>query len=182
MYQFSRLFQEYYPKFVRYANSYLEDNAAAEDIVMDSFMYCWENKESLSPINNIPAYLLTVIKNKCLNVLRAKKIQLKAKDKINDYNLRILEVSITTLEACDPIELFSEEVRQMVDDAITSLPDRTKEIFIKSRFQNKSYREIAEEMQLSTKAVEKHISKALKILRISLKDYFPALIFLLFFK
>ncbi len=182
MHQIIKIFQEYYPKFVRYANSYLEDEAAAEDIVMDSFMYCWENRESLSPMNNIQAYLLTVIKNKCLNVLRARKIQFKAKNNINDYNLRILEASISTLEACDPIELFSDEVRQMVDEAIDSLPERTKEIFIKSRFQNKSYKEIAEEMQLSTKGVEKHISKALKILRTSLKDYLPALIFLLFFK
>ncbi|WP_163270887.1 RNA polymerase sigma-70 factor [Dysgonomonas sp. 511] len=182
MHQFTELFQNYYHKFVHFANSYLEDEAAAEDIVMDSFMYYWENKAAAGSIDNPQAYLLSTIKNKCLNALRAKKVRLKANDNIRDYNYRLLEASIFTLEACNPTELFSEEVAQMVDEAINSLPQQTKRIFVKSRFQGMSYKEIAEEMNTSVKNVEKHMTKALKILRVALKDYIPAILFLMFFK
>ncbi|MDU1889091.1 MAG: RNA polymerase sigma-70 factor [Dysgonomonas sp.] len=182
MHQITQLFQDYYQKFVHFANSYLEDEAAAEDIVMDGFMYYWENKSSLESIDNVPAYLLSIIKNKCLNALRARKVRLKANNNISDYNYRLLEASITTLEACNPTELFSEEVTHMVDEAINSLPEQTKKIFVRSRFQSMSYKEIAADMNVSVKSVEKHMTKALKILRIALKDYIPAILFLMFFK
>lgn len=181
MEQISQLFLEYYPKFTRFASSYLNDETAAEDVVMDSFMYFIQNKKTMSPVNNLPAYLLTIIKNKCLNTLRDKKTRLTAKDNLSQHNQTLFEASIASLEACDPLELFSEEVVQMVEKAIRSLPERTRTIFIKNRFKEMSYKEIAEEMHLSVKTIEKEISKALKFLRIALKDYITALLFFEFF-
>src|SRR5690606_27691572 len=89
--EFNELFSKYQKRFVFFASSYLKDGAAAEDVVMESFLYYWENRENLKPDSNIPAYILKIIKNKSLNQLRAKNIRLKANEKINHHNLRVLQ-------------------------------------------------------------------------------------------
>jgi RNA polymerase sigma-70 factor (ECF subfamily) len=71
--------------------------------------------------------------------------------------------------------LFREEAYEIVKHALASLPTRTRDIFVRSRYQNQSYREIAEKLGVSAKTVEFHISKALKVLRLFLNDYFPLL-------
>ena len=70
------------------------------------------------------------------------------------------------------------ELRTMLAEALDKLPENTRLIFEKNRFEGKKYTEIAEEQQISVKTVEAHISKALKILRVELKDYLPFLILL----
>ena len=79
------------------------------------------------------------------------------------------------------IMIFSEEVWRLVNEAIRSLPDKTKEIFLLSRMENLTNREIAEQLDISIKTVEFHIGRALKVMRVALKDYLP-LFFLLFVK
>lgn len=68
---FNKLFADYHGLFVRFANTYLQDEAAAEDIAVEGIMYYWENRHSLSSDSNIPAYILEAIKHKCLNYLRS---------------------------------------------------------------------------------------------------------------
>ena len=82
-----------------------------------------------------------------------------------------------TLEACEPEFLFSEELRKIATETIDSLPSLSKEIFIRSRYENQSNKEIAEALGLSIKSIEYHITKALKILRKMLIDYFPLWLF-----
>ena len=92
---------------------------------------------------------------------------------------RVRKLKITTLEACNPEELFSSEAQQLVDKALDSLPEKTRTIFIMSRYENKKHKEIAEHFNLSTKSIEFHISKALDVLRKELKDYLPLFIIFL---
>jgi RNA polymerase sigma-70 factor (ECF subfamily) len=150
----------------------------SEDIVMDSFMYYWERRSSIAPDCNIPAYILTEIKHKCLDYLKHLRIQEEAIDKIKNTKEWELNLRISTLEACNPDKLFSEEMRDIVNKAINNLPPQTRDIFIRSRYHEKSNKEIAEELNVSTKTIEYHITKALKTLRISLKDYNTCLFFL----
>ena len=67
---FTRIFSEYYIRFVRFACSYVKNYSVAEDLVMDSIMTFWNKKENLLEDTNIPAYILTVLKNKCIDHLR----------------------------------------------------------------------------------------------------------------
>lgn len=96
---------------------------------------------------------------------------------MNDWHLQELSIRISTLESCDPNEIFSNEVENIIQNTLKSLSKQTCQAFLLSRFENKSNKEIAEQMGISVKGVEYHISKSLKALRISLKDYLPLFYF-----
>ena len=78
---FNQLYKEFQRRFVRFANTYVRDLTTAEDITIEAMMYYWENRQSLSEDSNIPAYILTIIKNKCLNYLRHQQIHAGLTDK-----------------------------------------------------------------------------------------------------
>jgi len=83
---FNQVFTNYQHRFIRFARTYVHEESAAEDIVMDSFMYYWEKRDSLTPDSNVPAYILTVIKHKCLNHLRAINVHKKVEEKLLIHN------------------------------------------------------------------------------------------------
>lgn len=176
---FNQLYKEYQKRFIRFANTYIRDMTAAEDITVEAMMYYWENRLSLSEDSNVPAYILTIIKNKCLNYLRHQEIREEYSDKIKEYFEWELNSRIATLQACEPYELFISEIQEIVQQTLASMPEKTRTIFMLNRYENKSYKEIAVLMNLTPKGVDFHINKALKMLKTNLKDYFP--FFLYFF-
>lgn len=178
---FNRLFGEYQRRFIRFAVSYVSDPSIAEDIVMESFVAAWERRAALSE-KTFPPYALTIVKNKCLNHLRAVGVRSRAAEDIHSHGARMLNMRISTLEACDPEELFSDEARRLVDQTLDTMPARTREIFVRSRFDGQSYKQIALEMDTTVKSVEFEVSKAMKLLRVSLKDYLPFLVFWFYIK
>lgn len=175
---FDRLFGEYRPRFIRFAASYVTDAAVAEDIVMESFMAAWERRALLSE-RSLPPYVLVIVRNKCLNHLRARQVRLRAEEHLHSHGARMLELRISTLEACEPAQLFSDEARRLVNETLDRLPDRTREVFVRSRFRGESYKEIAAALGTTVKSVEFEISKAMRSLRVSLMDYLPLLMLFL---
>ncbi|WP_080905090.1 RNA polymerase sigma-70 factor [Parabacteroides sp. Marseille-P3160] len=175
---FNQLFTTYHGRFVHFANSYVRELAVAEDFVLEAFMYYWENQQTLASESNPSAYILTIIKHKCLNYLQHLQVREDASEKLRVHALWEFNLRISTLEACDPNELFIDEAKEIVDRTLASLPEQTRQAFLLNREHNLSYKEIAQRLGLSISGVEYHISKALTRLRISLKDYF--LIILLF--
>lgn len=81
----------------------------------------------------------------------------KEKETVEDY----VSEALITLQACDPEYLFSKEIRQIIDETLHSLPQKTRGIFILNRFDGLSYKEIAKSMNLNAKSIEFHISKTL---------------------
>lgn len=177
---FNKLFTDYYLRFVAFANSYTRDTFISEDIVNESFMTYWENRDNLNTESNLPAYILTIVRNKCLNYLRHKETKSKTLSDIQDHASWELNIRISSLEACNPQELFSEEVKLIVNKTLQILPPKTREVFVMSRYKNKSHKEIAEILHITTKGVEFHITKALKQLRKSLKDYLFCILMLIY--
>ena len=175
---FDRLFGEYRPRFIRFAASYVTDAAVAEDIVMESFMAAWERRALLSE-RSLPPYVLVIVRNKCLNHLRARQVRLRAEEHLHSHGARMLELRISPPEGCEPAQLFSDEVRRLVKETLDRLPDRTREVFVRSRFRGESYKEIAAALGTTVKSVEFEISKAMRSLRVSLKDYLPLLMLFL---
>lgn len=179
--EFTDLLTSHKSRFIYFAFTFIGDQMAAEDIVLESLMNYWENRWKLTPDSNIRAYILTTIKNKCLNYLQHQRTREEAESYIQASDAWELNLHISTLEAINPVKMFSDEIQQIVDEALTTLPEQTRIIFMKSRYDNLSHKEIAEQMGVSTKSIEFHITKALKVLRVALKDYYPAFLFLLKF-
>ena len=161
------LYLHYQNRFVRFTEAYIRDEFMAEDIVEESIMYCWENRERLPHDVNIQASVLTVIKHKCIDFLRKEQLH-KA---YSDICLWELSVRIKDLESVEPYSIFSKEIHDITHETLNKLPDKTRNIFIMSRIEGKKIQEIATHYCISVKAVEFHISKALKLLRIALRDY-----------
>lgn len=177
---FNKVYADYYMRFRYFAQTYVRNWDIAEDITTEAFIAYWENRSNVSSNCNIPAYIMTGIKNKCLNHLEHNRIKISTFDKLQNHTLWELNMRISTLEACNPEELFSEEIQEIINKTLDSLPEKTFEIFMLSRYKNKSHKEIAESLGITTKGVEFHITKALAKLRTNLKDYLCC-IFLFFF-
>lgn len=174
--QFHELYTNYRKKMYCFAYSYLRDETAADDIVMDSFMHCWEYRDTIKEDASPLPYILTTIKNRCINHLKSEQVKLKARNEIYTLRSNLLQTQITSLNACDPTELFAKETRQILSKAIAGLPDKTREIFVRSRLQNQSYKQIIAEMDVSFRSVDYELRKATKILSENLKEYFPDLL------
>lgn len=175
---FNEIYTSYYKKSFFFAKSYVHDDLAAEDIASESLIKLWE-KLKTEKIDYIEPLLLTILKNKALDYLKHEEVKRTAFESMADWHQQELSIRISTLESCDPNEIFSDEVESIIRETLKLLPEQTRQIFLLSRFENKSNKEIAEQMGISIKGVEYHISKALKALRITLKDYL--LLFYFFF-
>ena len=117
--------------------------AAAEDIYMEAIIQYWEKRKELPADTNIPGYLLTSVKNKALNHLRHLTIRTDAEDQLYDHRQRELNFRISSLESCDPSELFTIEVKEIIRKTLDELPEQTRTIFFKSRYESMTNREIA---------------------------------------
>lgn len=178
---FNELFTEYQGRFVRFASTYVADRMAAEDIVTDAIVYYWENRKRLAS-DTVPAvYILTTIKNKCLNYLRDTQCRKDLTRQMQEHEEWKINLRISTLEVCSPEELLSKEMKQLVAKALNKLPEKTRRVFIMRRFKEMSFKEIAAQTSMSVRGVEYHLDIAIASLKKSLKDYLPLLAYLLSF-
>lgn len=178
---FNEIYTSFYQKSYMYVKSYIHDDMAAEDIVSESLIKLWEQMKQ-ETVDPIAPYLFTILKNRTLDYLKHHLVKKEIQNSISKALSRELEIRSTSLEASDPKDIFSTEIKQIIEDTLNSLPEKTREIFIMSRFGNKPLKEIAELFGISVKGVDYHIMQSVKELRIALKDYLPIIGFLSFLK
>jgi RNA polymerase sigma-70 factor (family 1) len=171
---FESLFRMYYDRLCNYANTIVKDTDEAEEMVQQTFLIVWENRENLAIHTSVKSYLYRAVHNSCLNKLKHNKVRQKHDE---HYKLQTENVFENGAQ-----ELLGNELEKQINDAINTLPPQCKTVFVLSRFENLTYAEIAEQLGISIKTVDKHMVKALKIMRSHLKDYLPILILLLFCK
>ncbi len=171
---FTNIYKQYYKKAFFFVKSYVHDDSVAEDITSDSLIKLWE-KLKIKDIDYVEPLLLSILKNSSLDYLKHEEVKRVAFKSITDWHYQELSIRISSLEACDPDEIFSSEIERIIHDTLASLPKQTRKAFILSRFKDKSNKEISGIMHISVKGVEYHISKSLKVMRIALKDYLPLL-------
>ena len=166
---FEEIYNEFFGVHYHLCLQYLHDEKAAEEIVQDTFLKLWEIKETLNEQINIRSFLYTITKNNCLNYLRNQKISMK-----HIENIKYMEMQFN-FEALEKLGNYIqfEELRDKIEEAIGALPEELGETFRLSRFEELSYKEIAEKQSISIKTVEARISKALRILRVEMKDFLP---------
>ncbi|WP_294082046.1 RNA polymerase sigma-70 factor [Proteiniphilum sp. UBA5384] len=177
---FAELYATYHQKCFLFTQSYVHDKFVAEDIASDVLIKLYEMIRT-EQIHNVSAYLLTLLKNKSLDYLKALSTRKKAYDHLSELGIEELHFRISSLEECDPNIIFSKEIEQIIEHTLLELSSQTREIFVLSRYENLSNKEIALTLDMSVKNVEYHMSKALKLLRLNLKDYLPSVLLLFFF-
>lgn len=178
--RFAELYGAYYKKCFLFTKSYVHDKYVAEDIASDTLMKLYEKLQE-EEIENIPAYLLTLLKNRSLDYLRKKAVRDKAHANYSTADNEELNYRISTLQECDPSLIFSKEIQSIIDTTLAQLSPQTRKIFMLSRYENYSNKEIATELNISVKSVEYHMTKALNLFRENLKDYLPLFYFLFVF-
>ena len=170
--QFENLFRMHFKHLCNFAVQYVGDADAAQDICQKVFISLWEKREEMNPENSIKSYLFTSVKNRCLNYIRDNK----------KFRSRILDLECADFETVEAQDDFAEEnLKNKIEKALSLLPEKCRMVFEMSRFQNMKYREIAEELDLSQKTVEAHMSKALKTLRGELKEFLTLLFIIIRF-
>ena len=166
---FTYFYDKYFRRITAFSIQFIYDKDEAENLAQEALLYLWQNKETVESLNGIQSFLYTYAKSKCLNMIRHNKVKDKFKSEVLNQKERELDTEILNSISFDILELT--ELEHLIHGSINKLPPKTREVFIKKRFEQKKNVEIAEEMQVTLKAVEAHMTKALKLLRNSLSDY-----------
>lgn len=170
--RFSLLYKNSFDKVCNFACFYVRNKQASEDITMDSFLKLFETMKE-EAVDNPMALLITIVKHKSLDYLKLQLRRKDTEDNIMQWKQRELSIRISNLENCNPDDIFSSEIRSIVMKTLSQLPEQTKRVFVMSRFENKTGKEIAQALGITVKGVDYHMSNALKELRTALKDYLP---------
>ena len=164
---FDALFRKFYKPLCYVAGRKTGDIHAAEDIVQDLFADIYFKRETIEISTSIDKYLYGALFYKCSNFNKKRKINLSYEEYAAEYP----DYSGIPLRKIEEMELEAQ-----IYDAIATLPEKCREVFELSRFENKKNREIAEILNISIKTVETHMSHALKKLGELLNNYMNILI------
>ena len=167
---FDTLFRRYYPMLCAYGHRFVELEDA-EEIVEDSLLWIWENRETLVIESSLNSYIFKMVYRRALN-------KLAHIDATQRADTRFYEEMQEMLQDTDYYQI--EELAKRIEDAVAALPESYREAFVMHRFRDMSYKEIAETLGVSPKTIDYRIQQALKQLRVDLKDYLPLLLPLLF--
>jgi RNA polymerase sigma-70 factor (ECF subfamily) len=156
------LFEQHYPMVCQSIRRFVHDHATCEDLAQEVFLRFWQKRQKIQIDSSLPAYLRRMAINEALAYLRRHK-------KYQEEEL------VPGLEPdTDPgaeQQYLHGELKDSISEAINALPPRCKTVFQLSRYEELSYKEIASKMDISVKTVENQMGKALKILRVQLKNY-----------
>ena len=171
------IFDHYYALMGAIAYEYVEDYYISQNIVEDVMMSIWEKREQLIISTSVKSYLLTSVHNKCIDYLRSRS---------REAEVFSLESEIGSSSCYIPDqEMFEQivlsELEKKIEEIIQSMPEECKKVFLLSRYGNKSYAEIANELNISVNTVKYHIKKALSLFREELKDYLLTITALYFY-
>lgn len=168
---FSLLYQELRPRMLGYCPLFLKDGNQVEDLIQDCFVYLWDNKNKIKTDKSIENYLFVILRNKCLKVLKDRQL-FYSEIPIEELPVNELQY-LYQLDFTDKREISIEErLYESLKNAIEELPPKQKTAFIKNKIEGKKQKDIAQEMGVSVKVIEKHISLAKKRLQQKLqKEY-----------
>ncbi len=167
---FEKIFRKYFQTLKDYAIFYTEEARLAEDMVQDLFLSIWSSRSRLKIHTHLKGYLIRSVHNSCIQYLRHQSVEQRY---LKNQKLKLEEALLINglffekgLSA-----LYEKDIHSLLDKATQKLSPKTRKIFFLNRFEHMSNKEIAEKLNLSEKAIEYHLTKSLKILKESLKDY-----------
>lgn len=165
---FELLFRKHYPMLCLLSKRFTNNMDISREVVQDLFIYLWEHRNDID-ITSFKAYLLRAVKYNSI-----RRIQ-------NEKRLSVKMDNLPELSE-DPVffdHLEYAELQEKILEAISNLPEQCKKVFKLSRFQDLKYAEIAQQLNISVKTVEAHISKALRLIQNHLGSNFTTFLTLL---
>jgi RNA polymerase sigma-70 factor (ECF subfamily) len=165
---FTKIYRTHSMKLFAAAFASLKSEESAKEVVQEIFVSLWVNRKSLAIKQSICGYLMGAVRNKVFNIIDKQGVRERYKQRY----LRAADVSDRNTE----LALEYDELNQAINKEIDALPETTRGIFLLSRFEGLNNGEIAKEFHLSSKAVEYHITKALKTLRVHLRHVMAAMV------
>ena len=156
------IFQQFYAPVCAAIHRYIRDKNLVEDLAQNVFIRLWEKRHQINITSSLGAYLRRMAINEALGHLRKNK------------NIQIEEITpITPQKETENTEdiYLHQELQQQITLAINALPPKCRMIFQLSRYEDLTYREIAEKLEISIKTVENQMGKALRVLRERMKSY-----------
>lgn len=170
---FEKLFKLYYSRLIFFANKFVNDLDVAEELVSETFAALWENKCKYSFNSSFSGFLFKIVQNRCLNYLKHKKVE-------SEYVNYLLKNNLLKEASCfEEDKLVAKEFETYILEAINNLPERCREVFKLSRFEQKKNREIADLLNISNKTVERQMTIALEKLRFRLQHFLVLILFFL---
>lgn len=177
---FESVFKFWYEPLVNFADEYISDLESARNIVQTIFMKLWEKHELVDPASNLKSYLYMATRNACLSHIRHMKVE-NAYFRKAFKNSEDLQLNYEALEELNIDQIDFQKLEKIIQETIDSLPERCREVFLLSRLHDMKNREIAERLDITVKAVEANITRALTKLRENTSQYLPELVFFLIF-
>lgn len=166
------IYNRYAPLLYIHAERMLSDTDLAQDVVHDLFAALWDKREQLNIAISLKAYLYKSIRNRVLDLFAKEKVRLDYRDALQHKGEPVEEVE-------DKYQY--RELEDIIDSELGRLPEQMRKVFLLSRIDKKSYKEIAEELQIAEGTVKKQIYMALKRLRQRIIYFIILLVFLLNF-
>ncbi len=159
---FEQIFKTYWQKLYTLAKSKLQSHAEAEELIQSLFSSLWEKRETLL-IRDLSAYLHVSVKHMVLNNLRTRITREKYWNYYKNFLPHDAEVTAQ--------DVSYDELSTAIEEAVMTLPEKSRAVFKMSRLEGKSNAEIANLLALSEKAIEYHLTKSMKTLKTHLRDY-----------
>lgn len=168
---FDQLFKQYYKYLVVIAYKYIKDDHLSKDLVQEVYMDLWKRRASIEIEQSLKYFLRRAVINRSLATIRKNsRITLDESAGLNE----------STRDNETEASFQMKELNEVLESAYGKLPPRCLEIFKLSRQEGLSHKEIAAKLDISTKTIENQMTKALKVIRATLKEYGAIGFFLLF--
>ncbi len=159
---FEQLYHLLYPIMVQSSYRYLGDEASCKDVVQEVFLKLWEDRASIEILGSVKAYVLTAVRNRSLNELKKKTRSWQELD----------QIEVGTAKTTDPgLQIEGKEISEIINHTINLMPPRCRTIYLLKREEGLTLKEIAAQLEISSKTVENQMTKALKMLAVALSPH-----------
>lgn len=169
---FQEIYARYWAVLYRHALRMTGSEEEAKDIIQDLFTELWDQAPGIQIKNQVSGYLYTSVRNKVLNSIAKQRVRTEYQHLYQKNNPLESHITEETLRY--------RELKQWMEQEVAKLPPRMQEVFLLSREEQQSYKEIAEKLQVSENTVRKQVSNALKHLRIKFGTFFIYIISIFF--
>lgn len=169
---YTEIYNRYYYLMIVFAYKKLRDEELAKDLIQELFANLWEDKEVMSKVNNMAAYLIIAVRNRMFDYFAHQNVKSKYIQSIAEYSNNLNNTDYLIRE---------NQLKEYIEKAISELPSKMREVFELSRKSDLSYKEIAEKLSISERTVNNQITNALNRLRTKL-GFFVTLVILSFSK